>query len=33
MVKTGNGDQKFYLKNNKQEPIVGYTGFLPGVKA
>ena len=33
MVRTGLGDEKLYQKERKQEPIVGYTGFLKGVKA
>ena len=33
MIKTGVGNQVIYEKERKQEPIVGYTGFLKGVKA
>lgn len=33
MVRTGYGDEKLYIKERKQEPVVGYTGFLKGVKA
>ena len=33
MVKTGNLEEKKYLKEHKHEPVVGYTGFLKGVKA
>lgn len=33
MMKTGNIDEKMFKNEVKQEPIVGYTGFLKGVKA
>ena len=33
MLKTGNMEEKKFMKENKQEPVVGYTGFLKGVKA
>jgi len=33
MVNTGRVDEKFYNKQFRQEPVVGYTGFLKGVKA
>jgi hypothetical protein len=33
MVKTGKIEENVFLKQQKQEPVVGYTGFLKGVKA
>lgn len=33
MVRTGRADEKIFTKEYKQEPVVGYTGFLKGVKA
>ena len=33
MVRTGQGDEKVWLKQRREEPVVGYTGFLRGVKA
>lgn len=33
MVRTGRADENVFLKQHKQEPVVGYTGFLKGVKA
>ena len=33
MIKTGNMEEKVLMKEHKQEPVVGYTGFLKGVKA
>lgn len=33
MLQTGNFDKKAIQNIKKQEPIVGYSGFLKGVKA
>ena len=33
MLQTGQFDKKAVEKMNKQEPVVGYAGFLKGVKA
>ena len=33
MLKTGDFDKKTYEQITKQEPVVGYGGFLKGVKA
>ena len=33
MLQTGQFDKKTIQKMNKQEPVVGYAGFLKGVKA
>ena len=33
MVRTGHGDEKVWMKQRREEPVVGYTGFLKGVKA
>ena len=33
MLKTGDFDKKTFEKITKQEPVVGYGGFLKGVKA
>lgn len=33
MIETGEIDEAFLNKINKKEPIVGYGGFLEGVKA
>lgn len=33
MVRTGMGDEKVWAKEKREEPVVGYTGFLKGVKA
>jgi|688.fasta_scaffold36990_4 hypothetical protein len=33
MLRTGNIEEKVFSKEHKQEPVVGYTGFLKGVKA
>ena len=33
MLGTGQFDQKAFEKVTKQEPVVGYAGFLKGVKA
>ena len=32
-MRTGIADEKLYERQRRQEPIVGYTGFLKGVKA
>lgn len=33
MLRTGNFDKKTFEVITKQEPVVGYGGFLKGVKA
>ena len=33
MVRTGRADEKVFAKQSRPEPVVGYTGFLKGVKA
>jgi hypothetical protein len=33
MLQTGEFDKKVIEKISKQEPVVGYAGFLKGVKA
>lgn len=33
MLQTGNFDKKAFEQITKQEPVVGYGGFLKGVKA
>jgi hypothetical protein len=33
MVRTGNTDERVFQKQQREEPVVGYTGFLKGVKA
>lgn len=33
MMSTGRLDEKNFQKEHRQEPVVGYTGFLKGVKA
>ena len=33
MLKTGDFDKKTFEQITKQEPVVGYGGFLKGVKA
>ena len=33
MLQTGQFDKKTVEKLNKQEPVVGYGGFLKGIKA
>ena len=33
MIRTGHGDEKVWMKQQREAPVVGYTGFLRGVKA
>jgi hypothetical protein len=33
MLKTGRIEENVFLKQQKPQPVVGYTGFLKGVKA
>lgn len=33
MITRGVGDEKLFEKERRQEPIVGYTGFMKGIKA